>query len=88
MRHQGVLTKNWFCLSDCDDSGNSSNPSSVSFVSFVVQVFAFPITRSPDHPIYICLITLLSSSTCKFGGQSFQLCRQHTIKSHFSGSWR
>src|SRR5579859_4024973 len=30
---------------------------------------------------------LLSSSTCMFGGQFFQLCRQQTIRSHWVGSW-
>ena len=56
---------------------------SVLSVLSVVR-FGFFRQSCPDHPI--CLTILLSSSTCKCGGQFFQLCRQHTIMSHFKGS--
>jgi hypothetical protein len=52
-----------------------------------VSFWFFRCTNHSDYPISpSCFTTLLSSSTCRFGGQFFQSWRQQTIKSHCRAS--
>ncbi len=84
MQYQGVLTKNWFAF-PITSVLTPPDPRSSVFIRGKFLPFR---SRRSRRSHQSCLTIWLNSSTCKFGGQSFQLCRQHTIKSHFSGSCR